>query len=116
MAQSIKPGLQLQEDSVAIARHFVANAKPLLDSLTALHFARLRIGFLENQVKQREGERDGLARELADCRANTGKQIISQVDDKGKISQLKSKGHNSQLQLWLTRAALALSLYWHLKR
>jgi CII-binding regulator of phage lambda lysogenization HflD len=107
----VRPGL----DSAAIARQFVSNARPILDSLTALHFARLRIGFLERQVKQREQQRDSLASQLQQCYTNTGQQITSQIDDKGTISQQQTKNGNQQLEIWLLRLGLAFSIYLHFR-
>lgn len=115
-AQSIKPGLQVQEDSAAIAARFVRNAGPILDSLTALHFARLRINFLEGQVKEREAQRDQLANQLDTCTAATGQQISQRVDDKGELSQVKQKLKSNQVQKLLMGAALVLSIYLHFQR
>ncbi|GAB3753937.1 hypothetical protein [Spirosoma pomorum] len=110
-AQSVKVGI----DSLATVRQFVSNAKPILDSLTALHFARLRIGFLEKQVQVREHQRDSLATQLQQCYTNTGQQITSQIDDKGTISQQRQENRSNQLEIWLLRIGLGLSIYLHFR-
>ncbi|UHG90097.1 hypothetical protein [Spirosoma oryzicola] len=116
-AQSIKPGAARRGvDSAAVAAQFVANARPLLDSLTALHFARLKISFLQGQVKERESQRDDLAGQLSECHQNTGQQIGHQVDDKQQIGQLTQQKNSGQLKTWLLGAALALSIYLHVVR
>lgn len=110
-AQSIKPGLQPTDDSLAIVRQFVRNARPILDSLTALHFARQRIRFLESQVKRREQQRDSLFSAYSDCATANTALTLDLFSSQDQLGRYRQKRRSDQVQLWLSRVLGAYLVY-----
>lgn len=108
-APASKPGVS--NDSLAVVRAFAHNAKPLLDSLTALHFARLRISFLEGQVQERERQRDFLAVEYQRCRDDYTKQTFQYFDAKEQLGRYRQKHRRSLVEVWLWRIGTTYFVY-----
>ena len=104
-----KPGLS--NDSLAVARQFVHNVRPILDSLTALHFARTRIGLLEIRLKRTEDQRDQLAVEYAKARQDATKMAFDLFDTKEQLGRYRQKRRGDQVEKWLLRLAAAYLAY-----
>ncbi|UHG93400.1 hypothetical protein [Spirosoma oryzicola] len=109
IAPANKPGLPT--DSAAVVQQFVRNAKPLLDSLTALHFARLKIGKLQTQLTERESQRDGLATTYIQAQQQIGNIQIELFNTKEQLGRYRRKYRASQFQLWALRLGAGYLLY-----
>jgi len=108
-APTSKPGIP--QDSVAIARAFVHNAKPLLDSLTALHFARIRIGRLQTDLSMRELQRDGLASSFVLAQQQIGNLEMEGIGIRLQLGRIRGKRRINLVEIWLWRLGAAYLVY-----
>ncbi|GAB3802932.1 hypothetical protein GCM10028819_31990 [Spirosoma humi] len=104
-----RPGIP--QDSLAIARAFVHNAKPLLDSLTALHFARIQIGRLKTDLTQRETQRDGLASSYTQAQQQIVGFQLESLQVRGELSRIKRKRRFNLVEIWLWRVGAGYLVY-----
>lgn len=99
---------------------FVDNARPMLDSLTALWFARLRISTLEDRVRRVEGERDGFARQALKSSQGTATSAVQHVDQVIDITDWHQQYRRANRERWYWRlgvgTGLATALYLQLRR
>lgn len=98
-------------DSVGVTRAFLQNARPLLDSLTALHFCRLRISFLEARLNRTETLLDTMAIQYAASRADASKLAFTLFDTKNVLGQQRQKRRRDQVENWVWRIGAA-ALIW----
>ena len=98
-------------DSAAVTREFVQNANALLDSLTALHFARQRITSLEQQLTKVIDERDQITTQYQRCQgASIGQQISSTVNQID-LRQTRSARNWSRVENWVWRIGAGFFIY-----
>lgn len=109
IAPVIRPGVAT--DSAGVARQFVHNAKPILDSLTALHFARIRINRLQIQLVERTTERDqsaaGFVSAQGQLRSMSEQLTTSRLELGTQRRRLKGK----IVEVWFLRIGAAYLLY-----
>ncbi|MGM9509528.1 hypothetical protein ACS5NO_17465 [Larkinella sp. GY13] len=113
MAQSKEE--KKQSDSLAVVRDFVDLAKPLLDSLTKLHYIRKDVAALQVKVILAERNRDQLAVELKNCIQDNGKLANELFDTKDELGRQKQKNRQAQLERWLLRIGGAVALYFQVR-
>ena len=82
-AQS-KPGVGALNDSLRVVREFAFNAKPLLDSLTTLHFRRLEIIRLKGKLADADAHVNRLAEDFARCRESATGMAFDAFDAKNR--------------------------------
>lgn len=104
-------GIPVAIDSAAVARQFVHNAKPILDSLTALHFARIRIGRLQIQLDERTTQRDqstaGFVSAQGQLRSMSEQLTTSRLELGTQRRRLRGK----IVEVWFLRIGAAYLLY-----
>ncbi|GAB3911515.1 hypothetical protein GCM10028803_53150 [Larkinella knui] len=94
-----------------MVRDFVDLAKPLLDSLTKLHYIRKDVAALQVEVILAERSRDQLAVELKNCFQDNGKLANELFDTKDDLGRQKKKHRQAQLERWLLRIGGVAVLY-----
>ncbi|WP_375445760.1 hypothetical protein [uncultured Fibrella sp.] len=116
MAQAPTPGWKSDgassklPDSLATVRAFVASAPALLDSLTALHFCRLRIHSLEAQLVRTKAERNGMVTTFSDAHHEatvTSTQLLEAMADRDSY---RKKYRAANAERWAFRIGLATYL------
>jgi len=105
-----KPGL-VQNDSVTVVLEFSRNAKPILDSLTRLHFLRRENGLLLGQNKKLTTERDGMTTGYIQSQRQVGALAGQVMDLSGQLGQYRQKYRRGQVEVWLWRLGAAYLVY-----
>lgn len=111
MAQSGGRGPRAGIDSVAVARQYMANATAVLDSLTALHFARLRESSLNRRLRRAEGQRDSLTMELGQTNRTMMQAQQQRLDGMALTGQYRQKHRRNQVELWAWRLVATYVIY-----
>lgn len=109
IAPATKPGVAT--DSAAVARQFVHNAKPILDSLTALHFARIRIGRLQFQLDERTTQRDQTAAGFVSAQAQIGTLGQQLTTSRLELGTARRRLRGKIVEVWFLRIGAAYLLY-----
>ncbi|MGV3560774.1 hypothetical protein [Larkinella arboricola] len=112
MAQSIQ---NPKSDSLTVVRDWVGLAKPMLDSLTKLHFIRKDVAALQLKLLLAERQRDGLAVELKKAYQDNSQLANELFEAKDQLGLQKQKNRQAQLERWLWRVGAAAGLYLKLK-
>ncbi|MEZ0484317.1 hypothetical protein [Fibrella aquatica] len=102
-------------DSLATVRAFVASAPALLDSLAALHFARIRIRSLEKQLLRTKAERNGMAGTFTEAHKDatvTSFQLLDAIADRDRY---RKKYRAANLERWGFRIGLGTYLGYQIK-
>lgn len=107
---SPKPGL-VQDDSVQVVLKFVQNVKPLLDSLTALHFARIRVRNLESTDKTLRANLATLTTELVRSQQRETALVLDLAGSREQALQYRRKHRRGQVEVWLWRLGAAFWVY-----
>ena len=98
-------------DSLAVVRQFVGNAKPLLDSLTALHFARLELRMLNEQNQRHRQQRDQMAQGYVLAQQQIGQGSQDQLALKQDLALERQKRRRAQWENWAWRLGAAYLAY-----
>ena len=98
-------------DSTAVAQDFIRNANALLDSLTALHFARQRITSLEKELAKTTSERDQVTAQYQRVQANSVGQQIQSTVNQIDLRSTRSARHWSRIENWVWRIGAGFFIY-----
>lgn len=98
-------------DSLAVVREFVHNAKPLLDSLTALHFARLEMRVLHEQLERNAQQRDEMAQGYILAQQQLGQGSLDQLTLKQQLATEQQKRRRAQWRNWGLGALTGYLIY-----
>ncbi|MFC5413131.1 hypothetical protein ACFPMF_27670 [Larkinella bovis] len=112
MAQSKE---KTENDSLAVVQEFVDLAKPLLDSLTKLHYIRKDVAALQVKVLLAERSRDQLAVELRKAHQDNGKLANELFDTKDELGHQKKKNRQAKLERWLWRIGGTVAVYFQVR-
>lgn len=115
-AQGVGSRLEWGRDSISQVRQLVANVGPIRDSLTALYFSRIRERGLRKQLADLQLDRDTTAASLASAIEEKSNLTTQLLDCREQKRSEKKKSTGATVDLWMTRAALAVSLYLQIRR
>ncbi|KAB7728031.1 hypothetical protein F5984_19955 [Rudanella paleaurantiibacter] len=117
MAQSNRTGVPVRArtgagiDSVEAVRQYVRNAKAVLDSLTALHYARLSITKLGVRLKKAESGRDSVGRALVSTSRDMARAELERANALALAYQYRQQRRWSKVENWLWRLAAGYFIY-----
>lgn len=103
-------GAALRNDSLEVVREFVKNARPILDSLTALHFARGRISDLDKQVRRVKTQRDSAAMGQIACQNELIDTIEKLHKARDDTANQRQKRRRYQAEAWAWRITVVAGL------
>ncbi|WP_288425916.1 hypothetical protein [uncultured Spirosoma sp.] len=109
IAPVVRPGVAT--DSAGVARQFVHNAKPILDSLTALHFARIRIGRLQLLLDERTTQRDQSAAGFVSAQTQLRSMSEQLTTSRLELGTQRRRLRAKVIEVWLWRIGATYLLY-----
>ncbi len=87
------------------------NAKPILDSLTALHFARIRIGRLQLLLDERTTQRDQSAAGFVSAQGQIGTLNKQLTTSRLELGTQRRRLRVKVIEVWLWRIGATYLLY-----
>ena len=87
------------------------NVKPLLDSLTALHFARIKLSNYDRTDRQLRAQVGLMASELTASQQRETRLVLDLAGANDQLLQYRRKYRRSQVEVWLWRIGATYLVY-----